>query len=619
MKKALIPAVFVISIFLIFKIIWAGSSSILQYSFWLDDWPLLWGSTQKTNVFYNPNKVFWNFEDERFTVREGFIQIWVTTFIHSLADLNPYWFHYYGLLAKLFASAAILFSAYKLTKKLYIGVISGLAFASSVMGIESLYWYNVNSVYILIALAALSLPFFIRGIEGSKKSLALSLAIIALGIFLYPPRAHVFLAFPALALIWTKKIFEKKFVVYMAILVAVVFLAYKLPTGTGAEGQAYRAILHRLIVFSGDGLNAGNHMFFTYPLVSIPLSVFPTSFLNDLINLPQKLFFGSIGRPKASFYVWNFIFFPVVWTLAILLLSKLNRKRRIFWLASGFVILVLNEILRAAFLSGQFWDSGTHILFTLSLMLILFSLAAFDMLRKIPVFDATAKVLLSSLVLIVVSYIINWAFDPLIHPASLAISRYLTLPTAFGSIFWGTFLGMIIFTSLLSYRKVKQNKTPLSQGIYQPALLIIIASVTFLIYKGISTNIDISKNYTRNLFLPVRSHERVSAILDTISKEISKGPKPAIILLDTWNYSEVFAILLYSGHSLAVWNNTVDISQFPKVYYDEKKLTEEFPDLCEKYKLAPENFYRFKVEIDKATNISDQFPQLSCAPKQTIP
>lgn len=616
MKKSLIGAgIFLVSVFLFWKIIFAGSSSILQYSFWLDDWPLLWGSTQKTSIFYNPNKVFWNFEDERFTVREGFIQIWVTTFIHSLAGLNPYWFHYYGLVAKLLASAAILFSAYKLTNKLYIGIIAGLTFASSIMGIESLYWYNVNSVYILIAVAALSLPFFIKGIEGNKKSFVISLMLIALGVILYPPRAHVFLAFPAVSLIWTKKIFAKKFLISFAVLLAVIFLAYKLPYGGGAEGQAYKAILHRLIVFSGDGLNAGNHMFFTYPLVSIPLSVFPTSFLTDFISIPQNLFFGQVGRPKGTFFVWNFIFFPVMWTFTVWILSRGSSKKRLFWILSGLIFLGLNEILRSVFLKGPFWDSNTHILFTLSVLMILFSFAAFDLLKKNPFLNTVSKVLLSALAAILVSYSINWAFDPLIHPASLAISRYLTLPTAFGSIFWGAFLGMILFTSYNAYNVVRKIKTPLSQTVYQPGFLVIIGLTLFFTYQNISSGIKDSKAYTENLLLPIRAHERVSSILNTISQDIKKGPKPAVILLDTWNYSEVFAILLYSGHSLAVWNNTTDIKEFPKIYYDEKKLTEEFQGLCLKYSLGPENFYRFRVEIDKAVNITDQFPKLECEAK----
>lgn len=610
--------IILISLILFWKIIYAGSSSILQYSFWLDDWPLLWGSAQKTDVFYNPNKVVWNFEDERFTVREGFIQIWVTTFIHSMAGLNPYWFHFYGLLAKFIASAAILYSAYKLTGKLYIGIIAGLTFASSIMGIESLYWYNVNSVYILIAIAALSLPFFIKGIEGSKKSLIISLILIALGIILYPPRAHVFLAFPAVALVWTKKIFTKRFLIAFVILLTVIFLAYKLPYGGGAEGQAYRAIIHRLIVFSGDGLNAGNHMFFTYPLVSIPLSVFPTSFLNDFISIPQNLFFGSVGRPKGTFFVWNFIFFPILWTLAISLLGKINPKRKVFWISAGLLFLGANEILRSVFFKGPFWDSTTHILFTLSVLMILFSFTAFDLLKKNPFLSTVSKVLLSALAAILVSYSINWAFDPLIHPASLAISRYLTLPTAFGSIFWAAFLGMILYSAYNLYLKSRKVKTPLSQSLYQPAFLIIIASVVFLVYQNTFSGIRDSKAYTKDLFLPVRTHQRVSSILNTISQEFKKGPNPAIVLLDTWNYSEVFAILLYSGHSLAVWNNITDTNQFPKIYYDEKKLTEEFQGLCLKYSLGPENFYRFKVEIDKAINISNQFPQLSCQKTEAL-
>lgn len=620
-KKLLFGSLIIIfSIFVFWKIIFDSSSPILQFSYWLDDWPLIWGSSQRGNIFYNPNKIFWNFEDERFTVREGFIQIWVTSALYNLFGLNPYWYHFYGLLAKLVASMAILWSIYKLTSKLYLGILAGIIFASSVMGIESLYWYNVNSVYILIAVAAVALPFIIKGFGGDRKSYIISLVLTALGIFLYPPRAHVFLAFPLVALIWSGKIFSKKFLIKIFLLLAVIFIAYKIPTAGGAEGQAYRAIIHRLIVFSGDGLNAGNHMFFTYPLVSISLSVFPTQFLNDLANLPQELFFGAILRPKATFFVWNFIFFPILWIGLIMFLNivkkifkeNINLKRTLSWASTGICFLIINEVLRITFLQGQYWDRTTHFLFTLSVFLILFSAASFDLLKKNSDFNILSKILLSSVVLILVSYIFNWAFDPLIHPASLSISRYLTLPTAFGSIFLATFLGMILMAIYAFYGKFKKDKTLPSQTFYQPTLLMIVLTLAFLVYKGVSSNIKIARNYIENNLLPVRTHSRVSSILNTISKDIAMGPKPAIILLDSWDYAEVSAILLYSGHSLAVWNDIKNTQEFPRIYDDEKKLINEFPDLCKKFSLTKDNLYRFKVEIDRAINISNQLPSLSC-------
>src|SRR3990167_9339347 len=393
---------------IIWKIIFSTYGSILSFSFWLDDWPLVWGVSQQTSPFFNPTKVVWNFEDERFTVREGFAQIWATGFLMHFFQLDPYWFHLFGLSVKFLASL------------------------------------------ILILIAAISLPFFIKGILKGNVSFIISLILIAAGIILYPPRAHVFLAFPILASIWSEKIFNKQLLIKIIILTAVIFLSYKLPAGGGAENQAYRAVIHRLIVFSGDGLNAGNHMFFTYPLVAIPLSIFSPLFLQNMIDLPQKLFFGTIPRPLASFYLWNFILFPAIWMVSLSALFKIKKdslkllksKMFLLWLGIGPIWAIVNELIRNYFLEGRFWDYPTHFLFTLSVLLILFSIYCYLELKKTG-WSVISKVLLSCLVLIEVSYIVNWAFDPLIHPASTSISRYLTLPNAFGSIFLASLIGLV--------------------------------------------------------------------------------------------------------------------------------------------------------------------------------
>ncbi|OGE36803.1 hypothetical protein A3B45_00290 [Candidatus Daviesbacteria bacterium RIFCSPLOWO2_01_FULL_39_12] len=605
---------------IIWKIIFSTYGSILSFSFWLDDWPLVWGVSQQTSPFFNPTKVVWNFEDERFTVREGFAQIWATGFLMHFFQLDPYWFHLFGLSVKFLASLSLILAGWLLTKNFLIGAISGLIFAPAFIGSESLYWYNVNGAYILIFIAAISLPFFIKGILKGNVSFIISLILIAAGIILYPPRAHVFLAFPILASIWSEKIFNKQLLIKIIILTAVIFLSYKLPAGGGAENQAYRAVIHRLIVFSGDGLNAGNHMFFTYPLVAIPLSIFSPLFLQNMIDLPQKLFFGTIPRPLASFYLWNFILFPAIWMVSLSALFKIKKdslkllksKMFLLWLGIGPIWAIVNELIRNYFLEGRFWDYPTHFLFTLSVLLILFSIYCYLELKKTG-WSVISKVLLSCLVLIEVSYIVNWAFDPLIHPASTSISRYLTLPNAFGSIFLASLIGLVFLLLFELFLRSKNWKNLTLKLLVQPGLVLTTFIIIYFIFHTVTSNINLSKLFIENRLLPIRDHRNVSRILNTITADLKSADKPAVVLFDSWDYAEVFAIFVHTGHSLAIWGKISNPKEFPRVYYDEKKLISEFPDLCKRFKITAKNLYRFRVEIDKATNISEQFPKLSCS------
>lgn len=616
--KKLYPLVtFVVLGIIFWKIIFFSFSSILSFSFLLDDWPLIWGVSQQHSVFFNPSKVIWNFEDERFTVREGFAQIWATAILYKLYGLQPYFYHFFGLIVKLMASLAITWSLWRILNPV-AGIITGLIFASASMGAESLYWYNVNGAYILITIVSLSLPFFIEGLNN-KKSFIISLCLISLGIILYPPRAHVFLAYPFLAIIWSRKILNKVLWSKILIIVVVVLLSYKIPSGGGAVNQANRAILHRLIVFSGDGLNAGNHIFFTYPLVSIPLAIFSPITLENFANFPKEPIInrGDIG--KARFYTANFITLPITWMILVSFIyfiqklnnQKINKNKYIIWLGTGFVLFVGNELLRRFFLESRFWDSPTHFLFTLALIIILFSLMFYNFFREQKPWDTISKIFISSIVLLVSSYIINWAFDPLIHPGSTGISRYLTVPTVFGSIFFATFLYTIILLATLAFNKFKNVKDFRRILIPQVSLLSIIV-VVFFIFHTVSTNVTIAKTFVEKVLLPIRSHQKVNNILNNIVSDIKDAPKPQIILLDTWDYAEVFSIFVHTGHSLAIWNNISNPKEFPLVYYDEKILQEQFPGVCKRFKISDKQLFRFKVEVDKASNISDQFPKLSC-------
>lgn len=620
MKKTLpIIILFLALSLIIWKIIFTGYGDITSYSFWLDDWPLIWGSSQQESVFYNPAKVFWNFEDERFAVREGFVQIWATTLLYQFNGLNPYWYHMFGLLAKFTASLSLAWAGWKISKKIYIGIITGLIYAASAVGGESLYWFNVNSVYLIISIAALALPFFIEGIRGRNKYLIISFLLTALGIYLYPPRAHVFLAFPVLAFLWSKKLMSKKLWAIVFILLVTMFISYKLPAGGGAEKQAYNAILHRLIVFGGNGLNEGNHMFITYPIDTLSFSIFPEKLLINLTNFPHRPIFTRMAPAHSSFVTWNFLIFPTIWILLlvfIFLVLKINnqkttRKQFFILLTLGGLVFISNELLRRYFLENRFWDWNTHFLFTLSLVCIMFSLVSGYLFRKIKTWENLTKILLSSLILIIVSYIMNWAFDPLIHPASLVIARYLTLPAAFGSLFLGTLIGMIIFLCIQIYEKYKTITTVYSKLLIQPLSFSVILLSIIIVFKTITANLEFGKMVVDSL-MPIRSQENVGRILDTVSADIKDGPKPAIILLDIWSYSDVFAILLYTGHSLADWNHIYNIKEFPRIFYDEKMLFSQLPNLCTLFNLTPRNFYRFKIEVNKATNISDKFPDVSC-------
>ena len=608
-KKILIPLSFVLLLLVAWKILLYGYSPILSFSFWLDDWPLIWGVSQEPSVFFNPAKTIWHFAQERFAVREGYLQVWSAAYLYNKYGLNPYYYHLYGFIAKMISIAALAWAGWMLTKKIYIGIIAGLIFASAFMGAETLWWFNVNANFFFIAILLFLLPLFVKGIKGNTKLFVLSLMLATLAIYLYPPRAHVLLGLPIVALIWSEKLLDKELLVKITVFIVVIFFSFNIFFAEAGTGQVSRAIFHRLYVFSKSGLAEGKRVFLTYPFVALGFSILPLKTIDILTNIPRGefLLFGKF--PVTHFRVWNFAIFPVIWVFLISIFfsisGKVQQKKLKAWLAIGVLFFLFNTFLRRTIFTGQEWQWRNFFLYEFSAFIILISFAALNFLKNDKGYGLLAKLLPSALFLGLISFVVVWFFDPLIPPDSPSISRYLTIPTVFGSLFISVVFGWVITAS----EKLKKSFFVIKPFVVKIAAAGFIFYLTFLI---IFANLEKARKYIGQTLLSARSHENVSRILNKISEDVEFGTPPPIILADSWDYGEVYPILIYTGHALAVWNNISDINQFPIIYFDEEKLVSEFENLCVTRKIDENKIYRFKITNDKAVNISGQLPKLTC-------
>lgn len=609
LKKLKIATGFVLLGMLAWIILKEGFGSILSFSFYLDDWPLIWGVSQQKGLLFNPLDVNFYFAQERFAVREGYLQILLATILYKLNGLNPYWYHLTGLIAKFTSVMALAWAGWKLTKRFSVGFIAGVLFASVYSGSESLYWFNVSAIYFFIVLVFILIPFFIEGLRGDKKSWIISLVLISVSILLYSPRAHILLALPIVGIFWTSKV-NKNFILKTTLVLLVIFFSFKIFFAEAGTGQASRAILHRLNVFTVAGLNEGKRMFLTYPVTGVGFSLFPEKLIGILTSIPKNNFIFA-GIPITSFRLWNFIFFPLLWTILIVLVSKAAKnqnKRTVFWwLAIGYFWFLINGLLRKFFFTTD-WEWRMHFLFISVITLFLFSAASFHFFKKNKNILPFAQVMLSSLILAFVGYFFNWAFDPLVPPDSISHSRYLTLPSAFTSLFGGALLGGILFYLHTRINNGNKFSTSISK-------LSIVFVIFYSVFWVVTANIEKAREFINGPLREARQKTNVENILNKISADVEFGYPPPIILLDSWDYAEVFAVIIYSGHSLALWNNIYDTNQFPLIYYDERKLAAEFKDLCLRYPGIEKKVFRFKVENDRAVKLSP--PKVSCFPNIT--
>ncbi len=570
-----------------------------------DDWIILWGISQQSTTFFNPLTV--NFHGTSSIVaRDGLFKIWYLSIIYHKFGLDPYIFHFFGLLNLLISSLALAWCGWKLTEKLYIGIFAGIFFSVTFLGSQSLYWIHNNVNYLLIAAIAFSLPLILKSSLRSLKGIALSIGIILMTIFIHPARAHGIMAFPLLIYIWNRRSSNRKVLLKAFFILFCIIAFYKLITLDISATENYNLTIGRMIGMSTHGINDLHwSAFLTFP------------FFIAVFTLPVEFW---LGIPKSQDILLATLEFTLIWVLAIKFLYSLskNLKRSLFWAAIGLLWIFLNFLVRPSLNYLPDWEWSTHFTLILSVLLIIFTLSSYDLLNKIEKWSSIVKTLLVMLILIFSSYIFSWMFDPLIHPNSnYSIGRYSTLPAAFGTLFTATIIGWMIAASIDKFKNSSKSLNSYTKVIRLFLGIFFALGLFYYILqvKIVQTRLEID---SLSLF---KSDRNVQNILNQVSSQVQWGYPPPVIFISAtkWDYGEVFGIFMWNGHSLALKNNINDFKKFPAILFvDEDKINIEINKYCNKYDNSPVNFYWFDIEKDRAINLTSSKIKVSCETRKVL-
>lgn len=121
---------------------------IISFTFWKDDWPLLWGALHHFETF----RAYWSHPA---TVIEF---MWLT----KIFNTNPLPWMVTGILLRIFVALALMKFAKQLTKSDMVAWLSGIFFAVSVAGIDAVGWPSAHVVLISSILLLTGLTFLLE-------------------------------------------------------------------------------------------------------------------------------------------------------------------------------------------------------------------------------------------------------------------------------------------------------------------------------------------------------------------------------------------------------------------------------------------------------------------------
>src|SRR5260221_3079957 len=178
-------------IFLLTMLSFLSHWQVLKLGFWLDDWPIFWGVQHDflglQDDFHHPG-----------TPLEFF-------FLSHLFGANFFLWQVFGLLLRITLAYVVSIVVKKITKSSLAGFLSGIFVASSIGGIETLYFASTHVVAMATIALFIAIYFFVVALKVSIKRISWFVLFLLIGLVLDTPRIAVFfIIFPLLFLILKK-------------------------------------------------------------------------------------------------------------------------------------------------------------------------------------------------------------------------------------------------------------------------------------------------------------------------------------------------------------------------------------------------------------------------------
>lgn len=161
----------------------------LGFTFWKDDWFLVWG------ILYNHPPAFRQFGYRPAAVIEFF---WMT----KLYGANALPWQAVGLALRVGAALAFSFFSAALTSSSAVGLLSGVLYAGTFIGMDAVGWPSAHGVLTTAIFLLLGLGYFVRYLHGNKDTwLVLGVLYLGIAFVLDPFRMFpLFFMIPLLAL-----------------------------------------------------------------------------------------------------------------------------------------------------------------------------------------------------------------------------------------------------------------------------------------------------------------------------------------------------------------------------------------------------------------------------------
>lgn len=164
---------------------------LLTFGLWKDDWSLIWASLYNTYYY----KGYFNHPG---TPLEFFL-------LSPIFGTRAFFWQSFGLLLHVIVSVLVGVFITELIKSKKAGFLAGVFFASSYLGLETIYFASTQVVQLAAIPLLLSLIFFIRSLKNFKNNFLFFFCFLLLSMVLDPPRiAPIILLLPLLLFVFPK-------------------------------------------------------------------------------------------------------------------------------------------------------------------------------------------------------------------------------------------------------------------------------------------------------------------------------------------------------------------------------------------------------------------------------
>ena len=257
-KRVILPFLFVLFLFTCALITYRG---ILHFSFWKDDWILLW------NGLYHPELFMGKWLHPATNIEFILLSRWF--------GKNPLLWHLFGIMLRSAAAGSVALMINKITKSVATGILSGMLFATSAIGLDAVGWPSAHVVLVALSFLCLGFSFFIDCVhKPSGRILILFVLWTSVGILADPWRALpvVFLFWLFIALFGSTRLvsFMRTMQIPSLVVLAIVVILFSL--------------WHREVIWGTRLAIFLSHQW-QHPLVVFGKMVLVNTYSNSLFNL----------------------------------------------------------------------------------------------------------------------------------------------------------------------------------------------------------------------------------------------------------------------------------------------------------------------------------------------